>query len=131
MRRITGFALICFLLAAGPAVLLAAGPAVAGDFFALLEDVPVMPGLQPVEDAGIEFDAPSGRIVEAYAIGALARGAVLDFYRDTLPQLGWSAGAGDAFQREGEALSIDFFGPDGELTVRFTVAPVAPVTPGG
>ncbi len=68
MQRVTRFALI--------AVLLAAAPAVAGDFFALLEDVPVMPGLQPVEDAGIEFDAPSGRIVEAYAIGALERGAV-------------------------------------------------------
>ncbi len=123
MRRIAGFALTAFLLAATPAA--------AGDFFALLEDVPVMPGLQPVEDAGIEFDAPSGRIVEAYAIGTLARPAVRDFYRKTLPQLGWSAGAGDAFQREGEVLRIDFSGPDGELTVRFTVAPVAPVTPGG
>ncbi len=118
MRRIIGIALVSLLFAASPAV--------AGEFFALLVDVPVMPGLRPVEDAGIEFDAPSGRIVEAWAIGALARGAVLDFYRDTLPQLGWNAGAGAAFQREGEALRIDFFGPDGELTVRFTVSPAAP-----
>lgn len=117
MRRITGFALIAFMFATAPVA--------AGDFFALLEDVPVMPGLRPVEDAGIEFDAPSGRIVEAWAIGELGRGAVAGFYRDTLPQLGWSAGAGNAYQREGEALRIDFFGPDGELTVRFTVSPVA------
>jgi len=100
-------------------------PTGAADFFELLEDVPVMPGLQPVADAGIEFDTPSGRIVEAYAIGATNRKAVLDFYRGTLPQLGWQAGAGDAFLRENESLSIDFFGADGELTVRFTVAPAA------
>lgn len=98
-------------------------PAGATDFFELLEDVPVMPGLDPVADAGIEFDTPSGRIVEAYAIGATNRGAVLNFYRRTLPQLGWQAGAGDAFLREDESLHIDFFGSDGELTVRFTVAP--------
>lgn len=116
-------ALIAFLLAAAPVFLFTAAPVAAGDFFALLEDVPVMPGLRPVEDAGIEFDAPSGRIVEAWAIGTLARPAVREFYRNTLPQLGWSAGGGDAFKREGEVLRIDFFGPDGELTVRFTLAP--------
>lgn len=105
------------------ALLAMASPAGAQAFFELLEDVPVMPALTPVDDAGIEFDAPSGRIVEAYAIGATDRKSVLDFYRATLPQLGWQAGAGNAFQRESESLKIDFFGPDGEITVRFTVAP--------
>ena len=107
-------------------VLVAASPAGAQGFFELLEDVPVMPALAPVDDAGIEFDAPSGRIVEAYAIGATDRKSVLDFYRTTLPQLGWQAGAGNAFLRESESLKIDFFGPDGEITVRFTVAPANP-----
>lgn len=92
-------------------------------FFALLEDVPVMPGLSPVDDAGMEFDAPSGRIVEAYAIGATDRNSVMDFYRATLPQLGWQKTDSTAFLREAESLRIDFFGPDGDLTVRFTVAP--------
>lgn len=101
----------------------AAGAAGATEFFGRLTDVPVMPSLEAVDSAGIEFDAPSGRIVEAYAIGAVDRGAVLAFYRETLPQLGWRIGAGDAFLRENETLRIDFFGPDGDLTVRFTVAP--------
>ena len=122
MRRIT--VIIAMLLALSAAV----PPAVAQGFFELLEDVPVMPALSPVADAGIEFDAPSGRIVEAYAIGAVDRKSVLDFYRAALPQLGWQAGAGNAFLRESESLKIDFFGPDGEITVRFTVAPA---TPGG
>ena len=117
MRRIAVIT-IMFL-----ALLATVPPAGAQGFFELLEDVPVMPALAPVADAGIEFDAPSGRIVEAYAIGATDRQSVLDFYRATLPQLGWQAGAGNAFLRESESLKIDFFGPDGEITVRFTVAP--------
>ncbi len=117
MLRIAGTVIVLLALTGAPA------PAGAADFFELLEDVPVMPALAPVADAGIEFDTPSGRIVEAYAIGATSRRAVRDFYRRTLPQLGWQAGAGDTFRREDESLSIDFFGTDGELTVRFTVAP--------
>lgn len=105
--------------------LLGCGFAAAADFFERLEDVPVMPVLEPVDSAGIEFDAPSGRIVEAYAVGATDRGSVLEFYRETLPQLGWREGAGNAFLREDETMQIDFFGPDGELTVRFTVSPTA------
>ncbi len=122
MRRIV--VIIVSLLALLATVL----PAGAQVFFELLEDVPVMPALSPVADAGIVFDAPSGRIVEAYAIGATDRRSVLDFYRATLPQLGWRTDAGNVFMRESEALKIDFFGPDGEITVRFTVAPA---TPGG
>lgn len=120
MRQLAGKLMILV------ALLAMVSPAGAQVFFALLEDVPVMPALTPVADAGIEFDAPSGRIVEAYAIGATDRKSVLGFYRATLPQLGWQAGAGNAFLRESESLKIDFFGPDGEITVRFTVAPAQP-----
>jgi len=109
------------------ALLVTVLPAGAQVFFELLDDVPVMPALSPVADAGIVFDAPSGRIVEAYAIGATDRKSVLDFYRTTLPQLGWLTGVDNAFKRESETLKIDFFGPDGEITVRFTIAP----TPSG
>lgn len=117
MLRLAGTVIVLLALSGG------SPPTGAADFFDLLDDVPVMPGLEPVADAGIEFDTPAGRIVEAYAIGAMNRRAVRDFYRRTLPQLGWQRGAGDAFVREDESLSIDFFGPNGELTVRFTVAP--------
>lgn len=124
MRRIKNIVIV--VAAVTGAVIGLAGPVLAAAFFERLDDVPVMPALQPVDNAGIEFDAPSGRIVEAYAIGAVKRQAVLDFYRGTLPQLGWRVGAGNAFRREGEMLRLDFFGPDGELTVRFTVSPAPP-----
>lgn len=89
------------------------------------EDVPVMPGLAGVDGAGLVFDSPSGRIVEAYAVGSVARAKVVRFYGETLASLGWQPLGQQRFAREGEVLSIDTFGPDGELTVRFTLAPAA------
>lgn len=87
------------------------------------EDLPLAPVLTAVEDAGMIFDSPSGRIVEAFATGETERQTVLDFYRQTLPSLGWEALEDARYRREGEQLTIDFFGSDGALSVRFTLAP--------
>lgn len=92
-------------------------------YIAEVEDLPLMPGLAEVEGAGVIFDKPDGRIVEAYAQGEVARDAVLAFYRQTLPQLGWRAAGAAAFRREGEALSLDFLDGGGALIVRFTLVP--------
>jgi hypothetical protein len=104
-------------------LLLAPPPALAQGFVAGTEDVPLMPGLQPVEGSALTFDKPQGRIVEAQAKGALARGAVQRFYAATLPELGWTPAGADAWRREGETLRLDFHGPDGALTVGFTLSP--------
>ena len=66
------------------------------------EDLPLMPGLAIVDGAGVVFDTPQGRIVEAYAKGTARRDAVLDFYAATLPQLGWQALSRTSYRREGE-----------------------------
>jgi hypothetical protein len=92
-------------------------------FVAGLEDLPLMPGLAPVEGAGLVFDDPQGRIVDAYAKGKTSRDDVLRFYGDTLPQLGWSKSAPGEFHREGERLRIEFKEKAGELTVRFFLSP--------
>ncbi|HXQ50227.1 MAG TPA: hypothetical protein VN802_03965 [Stellaceae bacterium] len=104
-------------------LVLAAATARAADFVPGTEDVPLMPGLAPVEGASVVFDKPEGRIVEAAARGKLDRGKVRDFYGATLPQLGWSAASRDAWRREGEVLRLDFRGSDGNLTVGFTLSP--------
>lgn len=105
----------------GPALI---GPAVAADVFLDgFGDLPVMQGLSPVKDAGVVFDTPSGRIVEAYAAGAVTRAKVRRFYGRTLPQLGWATTGGGRFYREGEVLALTFKGKDGVLTVRFTLSP--------
>ncbi len=105
------------------AVALATAPARAAEFVAGTEDVPLMPGLADIAGSSMVFDKPEGRIVEAEAKGALVRVKVRDFYAATLPQLGWRAAGTDRWQREGEVLSIDYGGRDGDLTVDFTLSP--------
>ena len=96
-------------------------------FIEQVTDLPLMPGLNEVRDAGVVFDKPDGRIVEAYAEGEVQRDAVLGFYRGTLPQLGWertrTTSAAAAFRREGETLALDFLDGGGALVVRFTLTP--------
>ena len=92
------------------------------------EDVPLMPGLAADEAASLVFDKPQGRIVEAEARGAVTRHAVMAFYEESLPQLGWRRTAAKtpdtkSYERDGERLSLDFDGRDGNLQVAFTLAP--------
>ncbi len=94
-----------------------------GAYLAAVADLPLMPGLAEVPGAGLVFDQPSGRIVEAYAQGAVSRAAVRAFYLDTLPNLGWRAKAEALFQREGEELRLDISGANDALVVRFTLQP--------
>jgi len=108
-------------------------PAAAEDrFVAGIDDLPLMAGLAPVAGQNVVFDAPGGRVVEAWAEGSVTREAVLSFYGSTLPQLGWTASAPDLFRREGETLRLEF-PPDaprgaasaasGALLIRFYLSP--------
>ena len=100
-----------------------AGPVRAEGFISGFEDVPLMPGLLADEEAGLVFDSPAGRIVEAYAVGEVAWSDVITFYTASLQSLGWQAEGDGRYTRESEELQIDRFGNDGSLTVRFTLAP--------
>lgn len=123
MRRCSAqFGLAAMLLAAG----LPAGRAGADEtrrYVDRIADLPLMDGLAEVQDAGVSFDKPSGRIVEAFAHGDLAAADVRGFYRRTLPQLGWTRLGRDTYAREGEQLTLDYLGHRGDLTVRFTLQP--------
>jgi hypothetical protein len=103
--------------------LLLSAPVAAGEFLAGFDDLPVMPGLNAVDGAGIVFDTPSGRIIEGYAAGPVTQASVSRFYDKTLPQLGWRPVSKNEFRREGEHLKIEFQGKDKALTVRFTLSP--------
>ncbi|MEX2649764.1 MAG: hypothetical protein WD673_12205 [Alphaproteobacteria bacterium] len=102
---------------------LLAGTARADGFVSGIEDLPLMAGLTEVTDTGTVFDQPSGRFVEAYAVGAVTVEAVARFYQDTLPHLGWQADGPMSFAREGERLSIVMTTADGTLTVHFSLSP--------
>src|SRR5687767_6333818 len=98
----------------------------ADPFVAGIDDMPLMPGLTQSADRNVVFDAPSGRIVEAYAEGSVERDAVRNFYARTLPQLGWRGQGGDRYVREGETLRLEFpdaRGGPGRVLVRFFLSP--------
>jgi hypothetical protein len=131
------------MLRAASAAFLLAGPAVAGlgsflvpispaqaadsgPFVPGFTDVPVMPGLASAESEPLVFDKPGGRIVQAVLSGEVPRQAVLAFYDQTLPQLGWRRTADRVFVREGEELRLEFPKPAGRqaaTAVRFTLTP--------
>lgn len=113
---------VAFCCAAVLSVLAAAG--VAGErFFSAIDDLPLMPALSELPDSAVMFSKPEGRIVEVAATGAVEREAVLAYYRRTLPQLGWRAGAGDGWQRDGERLRLTFRAEPRGLLVQFSLAP--------
>jgi hypothetical protein len=122
--------LAIFMLAvamAGPAgpsgsAMAEAGQPAPSVFIERLGDVPLMPGLTVVEDAGVDFDAPGGRIVEVTAAGAVPRAAVLSFYRQSLPPLGWT-GRDLVFLRDGEQLRLELAGAGARTEVKFFLAP--------
>lgn len=81
-------------------------------FVAGLEDLPLMPGLQAMDDAGVWFDTPQGRIVQAYATGPVTGAGVAAFYAETLPQLGWQRSQDGTWSRDGETLRLEIVEPD-------------------
>ncbi|MHA1600131.1 MAG: hypothetical protein ACTSW2_04835 [Alphaproteobacteria bacterium] len=121
-RRLPAIVVVC-IFGVAFLVLAPVGRADADAFVAGVEDLPLMPGLAEVRDAGVVFDKPGGRIVEAYAEGSVGRSEVIGFYQQTLPQLGWRALGDTTYQREGERLEIVILGGDGDLVVRFTLQP--------
>ncbi len=104
---------------------LVAAPGAGGQGFVPgFEDLPLMPGLSPLADAGLSFDSAAGRVVQAYAEGRVGRREVLAFYAASLPALGWRQLADARFAREGEALTLEFQAEAGRLLVRFLLSPL-------
>ena len=106
------------------ALALLSSQAMAGQgFLAALQDVPLMAGLREVPGRGLTYDKPAGRIVEAYAKGAVAAAAARGYYANTLPQLGWRPLAPDSFERDGETLKMHYQSDTAGITIRFVLAP--------
>jgi len=94
-------------------------------FTKVIDDLPLMPGLQLVEDEDVLFSAPgSGRIAETNAVGPVDIDAVYSFYKKSLPHLGWKAVNAHTYEREGEKLSISARANNKITLVHFAVKPV-------
>ncbi len=76
-----------------------------------LEDVPVMEGLTQLPNDAISFGNEESRLVEAVLESdTLSFKKVQEFYKSTLPQMGWiyqgKRGSTLVFEREGEVIEI-------------------------
>ncbi len=116
--------LLAIVVAAGLGLVGQASAYAADGFLSVADDVPLMPGLSENPDEATVFDKPGGRIVQAVASGRLDRQALLAFYGQTLPQLGWQPASASRFTREAEALTLTVESRGGLLTVRFEIAPI-------
>ncbi len=107
-----GLTILAFLLWAviTPAQILflwaVVSPAQAGAFLEAIEDMPLMEGLTENPEAGVSFHTKQGRLVEAQAAGEIPVAKVMEFYRETLPQMGWVVVDEVSFKREKEILRI-------------------------
>ncbi len=114
----------CLITTIGGAAAVATTLAGAADgFLSRLEDLPLVPGLSEDAAAGLSFDSAGGRIVEAYAHGSLTEDQVLQFYEETLPQLGWTAESARQYRRGGERLRLEVMRSGRGLTVHYLLSP--------
>ncbi len=115
---------VCFF-----AVAFVAAPAVAVDdsppvFLSAMPDVPVMQGLRELPEHGVMFDKPGGRIIESVAqVDSGSWAQIQSYYREALPQLGWSILSDDIYVRGDESLHLEFEEIDADNFVRITIAP--------
>jgi hypothetical protein len=104
-----------------------AGPVLAEGFLSKLSDVPLMTGLTEDAQAGLVFDTIDGRVVEAQAGGRVKLTSARAYYREVLPELGWSVveKSGDLYcRRPREQLTVHFQTKGAEAVgVHFTLKP--------
>jgi len=94
-------------------------------FTSVVDDLPLMPGLKAEDDKDVLFVEPhAGRIAETEAKGEVTIDDVYNFYRHSLPHLGWKAVDGRTYEREGERLRIDAETSGKITTVQFTIKPI-------
>ena len=99
-------------------------PAPPTTFATTIGDLPLMPGLSLVKDDDVLFVTPrEGRIATTDAQGAVDVDDVYNFYRRSLPQLGWKFINARTYEREGERLRIDAKAVEKVTTVKFTISP--------
>lgn len=135
MRRLSDkiVFLICVPLVVAVVFVLFAAPLRADSglsFSAHIQDMPLMPGLVELEDQGLSFDKPQGRIAQSAALmRAGDEDLIRRFYAETLPQLGWAHDGGDSYRRNGEILRFSFEsvgeGAEAETVLRFSVGPAS------
>lgn len=98
-------------------------------FFESAQDIPLKDGLIELHEQALRFDKPQGRIIDVVA--QIQNGTdkdILSYYKQSLPQLGWSAKHTRAqktlnFTRGKESLKISIENFENERFLRVLVEP--------
>lgn len=98
-------------------------------FFSSLEDIPLMDGLTELNDQTLSFDKPEGRIIESIALitPTLTQEKIIDFYAQTLPQMGWRVTTttnGASFSRENDLLELGFYEQNNMRFLKLSLKPL-------
>lgn len=94
-------------------------------FTKVIEDLPLMPGLEPVETEDVLFEEPvMGRIAQTSAIGSIDIDELYKFYASALPSLGWKRVDAKNYVRGNDRLRIEAHAEGKVTSVKFSVRPV-------
>ena len=97
-----------------------------------IEGFPVPETMAEDKDLAYMFDKFDGRIIESLLIGSANLKETMDYYEQTLPQLGWVLSPPDererklVFVKEQEQLNLLFRESGAELEVVVLLRPVSP-----
>ena len=90
------------------------------DYSRVIEDLPLMQGMDEKADTAIIFDKPEGRIIDLSADIQAEAETVLRFYDSALPSLGWQIVSTGRYTRGNEELVIFV---ESNKMVRFSLSP--------
>ena len=87
------------------AFMLISGMARADEALGWVGDLPVPSQVFIDAQSSVNFDSPSGRVIQFTFQSALTEGDVMAFYQEALPELGWVLGA-EGYERGNERMTI-------------------------
>ena len=102
-------------------ILFFAGPVWAQTFLPGTEDIPQMEGLQAVEEMA-SFDNPAERMVLISAQTKLPAKKILQFYKETLTNLGWTEKESGKFERGSDSFSIEIVPANNNSQIQFRLS---------
>lgn len=72
------------------------------------DGIPLYPFFKEIKEKTVVFDSPDGKIINVkYHATGVNINKVINFYNDTLPQLGWKNDDGDSYFRDNEDLKFN------------------------
>lgn len=96
------------------------------DFVQGSEDVPLIVGMEKINDDSLGFDSLSGSIMASSYKTKIDAEKIKNFYLKNLPQMGWKVSGGKkiklVFSRDKEKLEIEIKSKAGESLVHFFIS---------